>query len=158
MKLTCLTIFFVVCAMCQSQPCLKIEGKAEKQVFESREKKGFEFYIQNYSNRPVALPEWLYEGTRDDEDSEYYLEIVRRNSSGLYEEVGLGDNDYQFMMGNRKTQLLDPGDTITYYAQMDLLYNLSLKGLYRVKVVVRSRKLMDCGNLIPSMWQEFEVR
>jgi hypothetical protein len=39
----------------------------------------------------------------------------------------------------------------------NVLYDLTHVGTYRVRIVVKSQKLSDCGNLATSTWLEFEV-
>jgi hypothetical protein len=127
-----------------------------KTEFDVGEKKEIVFLVKNKMNKTISLPEGLHEGRQEDDDAEFYLEVLRKESNGTYAVVERSDNDYQYVIGNRKFHSLKPNGVIKYQTDMDLLHDLKSKGVYKVRLVLRSDKLVTC-QLSESSWKEFEI-
>lgn len=156
MKLIFFAMLLTLSSTCQSQKCLEVNILIGKTEFDAGEKKEILFLVKNKMNKTISLPEGLYEGRRGDDDAEFYLEVLRKESNGTYVAVERSNNDYQYVITNRKYHLLKSNGVIKYQADMDLLHDLKLKGVYKVRLVLRSDQLVAC-QLSESSWKEFEI-
>lgn len=156
MKLILLGMLLTLSSSCQSQKCLEIKAVISKGEFDTEEKKEIVFYVKNKSDKTISLPEGLHEGRHKDEDAEFYLEVLKKESNDAYIEVERSNNDYQYVVGSRNFHPLKSNGVIKYHTDMDLLHNLKSKGVYKVRVVFRSDKLLSCQRT-ESSWKEFEI-
>jgi len=157
MKLFFLGMLLTLSLSCQSQKCLNVEILISKPGFNTDEKKEIVFRVKNKTQETISLPEGLREGRQDDEEAEFYLEVLKRESNDAYIKAENSNNDYQYLIGNRKFYSLRPNEVITYHTDMELLHNLKSKGYYKVRIVLRSGKFLSC-KYSESSWEEFEVR
>jgi len=154
-------IFFVIISSFVSfhcsKDCLEERLALGKSWFNAAEKKEVKLFIRNTSSEEVKLPEWLYQGLKDDSSSEIYLETMRKGENGTYSEIEKKNIDYDYLLEGRIMNTIKPGKEAEYKINLEMFYDLTTKGTYRVRATIKFKFIPNCPEVITS-WQEFEVR
>jgi hypothetical protein len=93
--------------------------------------------VKNVSHSEISIPEWLTQGFLSDNLAEVKFEVQKKTGYEGFKKVSHIDIDYDFFTFERENISLKPNETYKYGFELDLLYDLSISGEYKVKAIVK---------------------